>query len=51
MSASDQDEDIDITATEQLDIHMTPQGTHMTPQATHMTPQGDHVTPQIEEGE
>jgi hypothetical protein len=52
MSASDQDEDIDITATEELDIHVTPQGTHVTPQgATHVTPQGDHVTPQVEEGE
>lgn len=52
MSANDQNEDIEITATEQIDIHVTSQGSHVTPQATHVTPQGTHVTPQVvEEGE
>jgi hypothetical protein len=51
MSANNPNEDVEIEATEEIDIHVTPQGTHMTPQGDHMTPQADHVTPQIEEGE
>lgn len=51
MAVNDPNEDVEIEASEEIDIHVTPQGTHMTPQATHMTPQGDHVTPQVEEGE
>ena len=51
MLANDPNEDVEIDASEEIDSHVTPQGTHHTPQGTHMTPQGDHVTPQIEEGE